>query len=420
VTAARDAPEALIARASHAAGENASTPGAFVRHLYDVAPWWARVLAVFVLSRIVSTALLVGFSDHQAANPWTLARPDYSQYAQIWDGQWYYIVALSGYPASLPIDALGQVGQNAWAFLPVYPFLVRAFMVVTGAGFSPVAIAVSVASAAGCALVLYRLMLRALPASSALFAVTLFCVSPVSPLLQVDYAESLFLLLLAVALLLLLQRRYWWMLAVVAVAAFTRPGVVAVGLALGLHFGVRYLRRARDPFPVRERRTVGVVTVASCALGFAWPAVAALVTGRLGAYTDTELSWRADYIGYVELAPFTPWIQGANWWLRGGAGLLVLFVVVLLFALFVTSSWARRLPIDLRLWTVSYAVYLLAVFFPQSSTFRVLMPMFPMLGALAVPRSPVLRTVLVVASIAGQWGWMYICWWVNGYDWTPP
>ena len=40
----------------------------------------------------------------------------------------------------------------------------------------------------------------------------------------------------------------------------------------------------------------------------------------------------------------------------------------------------KRLGVDLRFWVASYALYLLAVFFPQSSTFRLLMPMFPLLG----------------------------------------
>ncbi|AMM22308.1 hypothetical protein AX769_09115 [Frondihabitans sp. PAMC 28766] len=391
-----------------------------MRRAYDATPWWARVLVVFALSRVVSTALLLGFAHVQATNPWTLARPGYAAYAQIWDGQWYYIVAMSGYPHSLPLDALGHVGQNQWAFLPVYPYIVRGLMIVTGAPFSPVAVFVSVASAAGCAVVVYRLVLRFLPAGSALFAVVLFCVAPLSPLLQVDYAEALFLLLLAAALLFLMQRRYWLMLLVIAVAAFTRPGVVAFAPALAALWAVRHVRRAKDPFTIGERCRLGIVAVASGILGLAWPLVAAFVTGDLTAYTDTELSWRAVYIGFGKLLPFTSWVQGANWWLPHGSGVILLAVVVLLFALAFVSPWVRRLPIELRLWVAAYAVYLLAVFFPQSSTFRVLMPMFPLLGALAVPRSKLFRVVLVVAGVAGQWGWLSICWWVNGYDWTPP
>jgi len=48
------------------------------------------------------------------------------------------------------------------------------------------------------------------------------------------------------------------------------------------------------------------------------------------------------------------------------------------------------------------------------------MPMFPALGALAVPRSKIYRVGLVVLGIAGQVGWMAIAWGVDGRDWTPP
>lgn len=391
-----------------------------LRLRYRLTPWWVRVLAIFALSRVVSTALLLGFARAQATNAWTVANPDYASFAKMWDGQWYYIVSQVGYSSTLPMTADGHVGQNQWAFLPVYPMITKGLMILTGAPFAPTAVFVSVVAAAATALVFFRILRRFLPEGSAFFGVVLFCVAPLSPLLQVAYAESLFLLLLALGLLLLLQRRYWLLLGVLAVASFTRPGVIAFGLTLVLHWAFRWFRRESDPFPRRDRVTVGVVAVTSSLLGFAWPVVAAIATGRVDAYTATELSWRADYIGYGDLLPFTPWVQGANWWFPNGSGVIFLVVAIVLFGLFLASPWARRLPVDLRFWVISYVLYLLAVFFPQSSTFRVLMPIFPLLGALAVPRSRVFRVALVVVAILLQWVWLYYCWWVDGYDWTPP
>ena len=55
-------------------------------------------------------------------------------------------------------------------------------------------------------------------------------------------------------------------------------------------------------------------------------------------------------------------------------------------------------------------MYLLAVFFPQSSTWRLLLPLAPALGAFAVPRSVPLRVGLVVLGIVGQLLWVYGCW----------
>lgn len=400
-----------------------------LRARYRLTPWWGRVLLVFAASRVVTTAILLVAARGQERNQWTDAAPDYWRFASMWDAHWYYIIAMTGYPTALPLTDAGEVGESAWAFMPVYPALVRAGMLLTGAPFGPVAVVVSVAAAAGAVLVIYRLMRRVLPEGSALFAVAVFCFAPLSPVLQVGYAESLHLLLLSTALWLLVSRRYWLLLPVVAVMALTRPSGLAFALALLLHLIVRFVTRRRDPFPWRERIAVVVVGLWSAAWGLAWLLIAAAVTGSLTAYTDTELAWRAAYVGYGELVPFTSWFQGADWWLSWigvtdalapwlGAALVLLLVAA--FALAMLTPAARRLDTDLRLWVVSYAVYLLAVFFPQSSTFRLLMPMFPLAGALAVPQSRAYRTALIVALVLAQVWWVDIGWEVDGADWTPP
>lgn len=389
--------------------------------------WWVRVLGIFVASRLVTTVVLLIFAAHQGRNPWTGPHPDYFSYATIWDGLWYNIVAVSGYPASLPSRDGLHVAENAWAFLPGYPGLVDAVMFVTRLPWAPAAVLVSVVCAAGAALVFYRLMLRVgLGASTSLFAVLLFCVAPVSPLFQLAYAESLYLLLLATALLLLVERRYGRLFPVVLVMAFTRPSGLAFALALGLHVGYRWLRRRQEPFPRRERVLSASLTVFSAAAGIAWPAIAAVATGSWSAYTDTELAWRAPYIGFTHLVPFTPWFQGAAWWasamlgIPGWVGIAALVVLLALFGILLFSPAVRRLGVDLRFWVVAYSLYLLAVFFPQSSTFRLLMPLFPLLGVLALPRSRVYRVAMVALFIALQVGWVAICWSIDGYDWSPP
>jgi uncharacterized membrane protein len=40
-----------------------------------------------------------------------------------WDAQWYWYIAVYGYPTTLPLGADGHVTQNSWAFLPVYPWV---------------------------------------------------------------------------------------------------------------------------------------------------------------------------------------------------------------------------------------------------------------------------------------------------------
>ena len=387
---------------------------------YRMTPWWLRVGLIWLVSRAITTAILLWFASQQGANAWTGPQPGYFTFAQLWDSTWFHIVAVSGYPSVLPLAPGGQVQQNAWAFMPAYPFLVRGLMAVTGLPWAPLSVFASFVFSLAGTLMVYRVMRLVLPQSTALFSVVVFSVAPLSPIMQVSYSESMQVFLLASTLYLLMTRRYLAMVPVIAVLALTRPGVLALALALAGHVVYRFLVRAREPFPLGERILASGVTVFSAVMGFAWPAIAWLVTGSLAAYTDTELAWRAPYVGYGELIPFTPWLQGAGFWMPGPLGILVLIVVVVGFfaALFLPS--VRRLGPSLRLWLASYALYLLAVFFPQSSTFRLLVPLFPLAGAIAQPRSPVYRLLVVVLSIGAQAVWIYYCWWVDGYDWTPP
>jgi hypothetical protein len=391
-----------------------------------LAPWWVTVLLIFAASRVVTTVILVVFAWLQQGNPWTGAHPDYFSFAEIWDGTWYHIVAVSGYPSTLPQDSAGHVAQNSWAFLPAYPFLCGALTAVTGLPFSVVGVFVSVGFAGGTAILFYKILEPKLGHATALFSVVLFCVAPLSPILQVDYAESMQLFFLACSLLYLMRRQYWMMLPFVAFMSFTRPTGLAFALALGLHVITRIVGRSYDPFPRREVIASVSATILSALLGYAWPFIAGVATGVPDAYTATELSWRAPYVGWGGLIPFQPWLQGANWWMNriGVAnpviGVVLLLIAVALFALMLFTRPVKRLGVDLRIWIASWTIYLLAVFFPQSSVFRLFMPIFPILGAVAQPKSVIYRIGIVLVFIAGQIGWIYIAYWSDGYDWTPP
>ena len=400
-----------------------SAPGSWKRWRVShgsTAPWWAKVLVVFVASRLVTTGILLWFASRQEANAYTGAHPGYFDFAKLWDAHWYYIIAVSGYPSELPLTADGHVGESAWAFMPVYPAVVRIVMLLCGLNFTVAGVLVSVAFAIATALMFYRLMNLVLPSSTALFSVVLYCFAPLSPILQVSYAESMHAFLLTLALYLLVKRNYLALFPVVAVMSLTRPSGLAFALSLGLHVLYRWLSRRRDPFPRRQVVASVALGLFSVLCGFAWLLIAAVATGSITAYTDTELAWRMPYIGYQELIPLTPWFLGAQFWVPGPLGVVLLILLIGVFAAFLFTPQARRLGVDMRFWVASYALYLIAVFFPQSSTIRLLLPIFPLLGALAQPRSRVYRVALVLLCVAGQVGWIHIAWWVDGYDWTPP
>lgn len=417
-------------RGLNSSGAMTTVPADRERELYRVSrwsprvrwrllPWWAKIVAVYAGARAVTTVFVLALAEAQGPNAWTGARPGYFEYANLWDARWYQVVWFSGYPAELPLTDSGHVGENAWAFLPLYPAIVGV-LTSFGAPWNVASVLVSLAAGLGAALVFHRLMSRFLAPDRALFAVVLFCVAPVAPIMQFGYAESLGFLWIALALLLLVERRYWLLFPVIGVWAFTRPGALAFALTLVLHWAWRWWRRREEAFPVRERVLVASVAVFAGLAGLAWIGIAWAVTGDLRAYTDTELAWRAAYIGYQELVPFTAWFQSGDWWLGQPLGTIAVISIIIAFALMVASPAIRRLGVDIRAWTASYGLYLLAVFFPQSSTFRILAPLFPVLGALALPRARWYRWSIVVLFLALQLGWLMICWSIDGRDWTPP
>ena len=214
-------------------------------------------------------------------------------------------------------------------------------------------VVIALAAGLGAALVFHRLMSRFLAPDQALFAVVLFCVAPVSPIMQFGYAESVGFLLLALALLLLVERRY--ALAVPRRSSRGRSPARVPSRSrstLVLHWAWRWFRDAatrsrcasacsRHPSPCSRG------SPASRGSAIAWAA-----TGDMQAYTDTELAWRSAYIGYRELVPFTAWFQSGDWWLGQPLGTIAVIALVAAFAVLVASPAVGRLGVDIRLWSI--------------------------------------------------------------------
>ena len=378
------------------------------------------MLAIWLASRAATTAIMLVFASRQPSTYWSGAHPGYFRYAQFWDSGWFHTIATAGYPLRLPVDAGGHVLPNAWAFLPVYPAVVRAVSMATTLPWDVASVVVAVACSLGAALVLDRL-LQAVLGRRALLPVALFCVAPLSPVLQVGYAESTTLLLLAVALLLLVRRRYVALVPVTLLLDLTRPVGVPVAALLVVHVVRRVVRHRRE----RVRRREGVAAVALLAAGaigaVAWPVIAWIVTGDRDAYVASELAWRSSTTGDAGLVPFVPWIQASLRVAPGASGPILLAVLCVgLGALLLLHPRARALGFDLRVWVAVYALYLLAVFDPQSSTWRLLMPLFPVLGAVTA-RSWWIRVPLLALGLVGQIVWFAAAWarW-HVHGWSPP
>lgn len=373
-------------------------------------PRWLVLLGIIVLSRVVSTGTLLWFAERQPENPWTAANPDLFEFSRIWDSHWYRIIAEVGYPTELPLTDDGDVGENAWAFMPVYPAVVKTLMWAFSAPFSVVSVAVSMAAFTGFMVVADRLFRDVLGDKAALAAVAIIAFAPISPVFQVGYAESLGMLFLALVLLALRNGRWWLAAVFIPLASLTRPLGVPLALTLVIVTVLRW-RSGRD-----RMAHVGLTAVAGLS-GAAWPAIAAVVTGRPTAYLDTELAWRRPYLGDGPHRWGTGWWESAQWWFHD-AGPWVIACLVAVAIVVVALPATRRLGLVPLAWTSSYVLYLVIVLFPQSSVFRLLAPAFPLAGVVATSRHATLAAVAL--GVVGQYFWVQWFWSVQGSDWTPP
>ncbi len=377
-------------------------------------PVVVRIAVIYVAARLVTTGFfLLAAAASGPASRYGVA-PSLGEFALGWDAQWYWLVAVSGYPTELPLTPQGDVAENAWAFMPVYAFLsagLGALLGSWGAG----AVTISLLAGFGASLALHALLRDRLGDAAATWAVAFFACGPLAALFQVGYAESLFLFLLFVALRCVQLRRWGWLYVLVPAMGFTRPGILAFALFLGLYGVHRFLRRRREPLPIRDVvHLIGVAAVA-VVVGFAWQVIAAVRTGDPGAYLATELAWRRNWIGDGggHFVPVEGWIQAAGFWFtQWGLGPIAGYIALALLVAGVAAALlfapqVKRLGIEIRLWSASYLIYLLLVFFPQSSVFRLLVPVSPLWGALAVPRSTAWRVAVLAAALLGQWWWIY-------------
>jgi Gpi18-like mannosyltransferase len=364
-------------------------------------PIWSLLLIGYAASRVVTTVLLLVF--WAASHHWSIAHYDggssFGGFLTSWDGLYYGRIAEHGYPLTLPHDDQGDIAKNAWAFLPVYPLIVRAVMIVTGLGFPIAGTIVSAVAGGAATFAIHALLAKRFSEKTALWGALFFCFGPLSYVLQITYAESVFLFLMFAALAAMMARRYAVMLPFAVLACFAHPGGIVLAAALALQrfrIGAR-----RETATARERAlawtTVAVVGVA----GIAWPFVAGLATRNPSAYFETETAWWRDYIGQIHFFPFTPWfVFAGHYW--GAVGILLVLVVLVGFIVWFTRAPARRFGGDIRGYTISWVAYLVAVFLPQQSLFRMLLPLSPLLGHPALSSSVTRRRVTLAVSIALQ------------------
>jgi hypothetical protein len=370
-------------------------------------PWWLQIGLIWLIGRLYTLGVYVLVARQQGPNPWSPSRPGYLDYINGWDAGWYRRIYESGYPVVLPRLADGTVAPNEWAFLPVYPYLIKGLNLVTGLPWRWGAPLVSTLACLAVCLLMYRLFRTRASDGQALFAVALFQFQAAAPILQIGYAESLALLLIVAVLLCLVRQRYLLALPLLPILALTRPVMVPMAFLLVVLTIGHLVFRRRSPMPTGRIVQLGVLAVVAAVSTAIWPLVVGAATGIGDAYLQVEHAWHGGggFLPY-ELAAivgrrvFGPWL-----------GLLAPVV----FAAFVTwimlSASMRRVGPVLWIWTGAVIGYVMAVAVPNTALPRQFLPAFPVLLAVSfVSSSRAFRVSVLVAAALTQLVWVAWLW----------
>jgi hypothetical protein len=376
-----------------------------------------QVLLIYLVSRVLDFLIISRVARFQQPSLWNGPDPGYLGVISLWDGDWYRRVAENGYPPTLPIDSAGHVAQNEWAFYPLFPFIVRGVMRLSGTGWAVSASLVALVCGA-VAVVLMRSLIEPIAGRGiAIWTVALFCFFPSAPVLQLAYTESLMIMLLVGALWCLQRRRYLTAIPVVLLIGFARPIGVPLAAVLGLHALSRLRRRRTEPVSGRDFSALAALVATGAVAAVEWTVVVGRQTGNPQGYTETMAAWRAGH----EIVLLKPWWLMSQFFLGGWVGPAFLVVVVVLLVWLLTHPVSRVIAGDLRAWVACYLGYLAVVLDPSTSVARYLLPLFP-IGTVMVSASPspAYRRALLLAFVAGQVVWIFWLWRFSPpTDWPP-
>lgn len=346
------------------------------------------VLAVYLVTRVVGgAAMWVAATWFQ--NPAGVGHPDptVGDLVPLWDSVWYRRIVEDGYPVPLPRDGdNGYVTYSAWAFYPLYPYIVKAVM-LTGLSFEVAGVLVNVLLGAVAAVLIHALLRSTYHAARqpqrerlALVAACLWCFYPTTSVMLKPYTEALAVALVALALLFLVRRRYLLVAAVAVPLGFTRGVAPALGFAVLIHLVVRWREeRAAGQPPLRgEWARIVVMLGALGVSAVAWPAVAGLATGVPTAFFDVQAAWGQK----PAEGPFVLWFEWA-WDAHGLFGVLVLLSLAATYVALVLGRHGRWLSVEMRAWALAYPLFLFAVVRPITSMWRFLLLDIPIAALVA-------------------------------------
>jgi len=380
--------------------------------------WWVIPFAIFAASRVLESLLLHHLLGLQGdltllpggGPPAHLGHQvSFLEGLANWDGAWYRQIAEHGYPAHLP-RVHGAVQENAWAFYPLFPLVVRAVMAL-GASFDLAALIVNLAFGGLASCVLFRLVRQHASSFTAAMAVLGLMFTPMALIFEAAYTESLALLLVLLALGALGGRRYGLFTVVTLLLAVARPVALPLALVCGIHWLVRWRHRDSEPFERRDRMVVGAAALTAAASFGLWPLIVGLRTGEPNAYFLTQKAWAQQ--AHPGQAGWSSWLQEAihlqHWWAVG-----VVVAIAAMVAGILLQRGRRVWGAELRIWTWAYPLYILGTVRPTTSMFRYLLltvtPWWPLPEVSERARSVRARSALVamvvLVGLVSQYFWL--------------
>lgn len=392
--------EELPPESNVAATEPAMPPPA----LFDRRAWY-RALAIglgaYAISRVIVIASAYARSTTRLVDRQRVGLPiprsawNYVEETMWqWDGKWYRLIALHGYPEQLPDGQITYfIDEARVAFFPVYPYLSRWFDYVFPGGIVQSLLGLNMLLGA-VAVVLVGVLARDLfDVATAERAMILFVLFPGSVVLTWAYAEATLIVCAAACFLFLLRDR--WLLAGIfaAIATATRPN--AIGLIAGCAVAAA--------IAIHRRR--------------AWRSLAAVVLAPIGFVGfHLYLQWKTGESGAWVRVQREAWAEGTSWgatavrytWrfledpFQSAYGATYLHTVFALFALAVGlfCAWRKRLPWAMLAY-VAGVVVLMLIPSTVSARPRFVFTAFPLVIAVAAwwpRRSRYLWDGLIVLS----------------------
>jgi len=200
------------------------------------APPWRAAIAPFVVSRLVSAALITAAARARSAPV------PFGGFAK-WDGGWYTLIATRGY-----FHGFLNGAESPWPFFPLLPALIRALHwigpspALAGVLIDHVAFFVGLAG-------LYRITSRHFPARTATLAVWAIALFPASFVFSMVYPSAILFAASVWAFDLAESRHDLMAGLVVAAAVMVRPNglLCAVALAVAVRWSVRRILLVAGP-----------------------------------------------------------------------------------------------------------------------------------------------------------------------------